>query len=380
MPPCSTPSENMIGDRSTRSADSIQLAELRKCIPESAFQKSAVKSMMYMVFDYLMWFGTVFAMVKLCSNPMWNNFSTWQQGLITLVYWNLAGFFMWCIFIIGHDCGHGTFSNSETFNDIIGHLTHGSILVPYYPWQLSHRRHHMYHNHAEKDYSYPWYTADKFNRPDENLARMLHNQPALIFFFPFYGWPIYLYGLPDGSHLFPFKNDRLWKDTPSSESVKCLISSGIVLLNLVAVYFLCGQSFANVMFYYFPPWILFGWWLVTVTYLQHHDPETLVYDDKDWKFVTSAFETVDRVFGFGIDTLHHHITDGHVAHHLFFTKIPHYNLPAATKALRAYLEEKGLSHVYKRDNTMDFVYRVHKYFVTNGFRSHRASEQGKKIN
>ena len=61
-----------------------------------------------------------------------------------------------CIFVVGHDCGHGNFSESETLNDIIGHITHGSILVPYYPWQLSHRRHHMYHNHIDKDYSPPW--------------------------------------------------------------------------------------------------------------------------------------------------------------------------------------------------------------------------------
>ena len=61
-----------------------------------------------------------------------------------------------CIFVVGHDCGHGNFSESETLNDIIGHITHGSIMVPYYPWQLSHRRHHMYHNHIDKDYSHPW--------------------------------------------------------------------------------------------------------------------------------------------------------------------------------------------------------------------------------
>lgn len=92
---------------------------------------------------------------------------------------------------------------------------------------------------------------------------------------------------------------------------------------------------------------------------------------KDWKFTESAFETVDRKFGFGIDALHHHITDGHVVHHLFFTQIPHYNLPVATKALRKYLEEKGLGHMYRLEQTFDFPRRVHSYLWGTGFRARR---------
>ena len=60
----------------------------------------------------------------------------WQQTIASLVFWNIAGFFMWCIFITGHDCGHSTFSDSDILNDVIGHLTHGSILVPFYPWHV----------------------------------------------------------------------------------------------------------------------------------------------------------------------------------------------------------------------------------------------------
>lgn len=81
---------------------------------------------------------------------------------------------------------------------------------------------------------------------------------------------------------------------------------------MAAIYFACGQDWKTVAYYYGAPWVMLGWWLVAVTYLQHHNPETLVYDDDDWKFVDSAFETVDRTFGFGIDTLHHHITGTHI--------------------------------------------------------------------
>lgn len=109
-----------------------------------------------MLFDYAVWFGATYAIYYTSQNGTFQALPQYQQYLATFAFWNIAGFFMWCIFVVGHDCGHGTFSDSELLNDIVGHFTHGSILVPFYPWQLSHRRHHMYHNHIEKDYSHPW--------------------------------------------------------------------------------------------------------------------------------------------------------------------------------------------------------------------------------
>jgi omega-3 fatty acid desaturase (delta-15 desaturase) len=357
---------------SEKAAQLLNLDKLRKAIPPEAFEKNVFKSLAYMFFDYFMWGASLYAILK-CTEPgIWDSMPFWQQALASLAYWNISGFFMWCIFVVGHDCGHGTFSNSEIFNDIIGHFTHGSILVPYWPWQLSHRRHHMFHNHIDKDYSHPWYTPDKLEKPDEHLARMMEKYPFIRFFFPFVGWPLYLYGMPDGSHWIPFRNTRLWEDADFSTSVKCLVSTFVVVVNLTCIYFfLAEQSVMRFVYYYAVPWVVSSWWLVTVTYLQHHDHDTVVYDDQDWKFVHAAFETVDRKFGFGIDSLHHHITDGHVAHHLFFTKIPHFNLPIATKAIRKYLEENNLGALYKSDITYDFPIRVHKYMVQFGLSAKR---------
>ena len=55
-----------------------------------------------------------------------------------------------------------------------------------------------------------------------------------------------------------------------------------------------------------------------------------------------------------------------MAHHLFFTKIPHYNLPIATKALKKYLDDNSLGALYKFEKTYDFPIRVHKYLVQFG--------------
>jgi omega-3 fatty acid desaturase (delta-15 desaturase) len=226
----------------------------------------------------------------------------------------------------------------------------------------------MHHNHIDKDYSHPWYTEKTILLPKEKLGKMLHDMHLLRFLSPVFGWWLYIYGKPDGSHFFPFPKQRMWREAPFTEHLKCLLSAFVVGAYLLAFYVLAGHSWVTLAYYYLAPLGVFGWWLTTVTYLQHHSPDTIVYDDSDWKFVDAAFETVDRKFGFGIDTLSHHITDGHVAHHLFFTKIPHYNLPIATRAIRSYLKKNNLQGMYKAEKTYDFMFRVHRYFVQLGFK------------
>lgn len=115
----------------------LQLNELRKVIPKTAFEKSLFWSMYYLLFDYTMWLGSTYAIYTLNNTSLWQSMPYWQQVVASIVYWLIAGFFMWCIFVVGHDCGHTNFSNYALLNDIIGHITHGSILVPYYPWQVS---------------------------------------------------------------------------------------------------------------------------------------------------------------------------------------------------------------------------------------------------
>lgn len=216
--------------------------------------------------------------------------------------------------------------------------------------------------------------------PDEGLARFMEKNAIIRIIFPFIGWPLYLYGMPDGSHFIPFSNQRVWaesQEAQTKESIKCIISAINVVAWAAGVYYFLFPNLAAFAYYYLAPLMFFGWWLVSVTYLQHHAEDTLVYDNDNWNFVESAFETVDRKFGFGIDTLHHHITDGHVAHHLFFTKIPHYNLPIATKAIQKYMKENSLDFMYKLEKTYDFVYRTHSNFVKIGFKAHRAPPSAK---
>ena len=367
----------------------LNLSKIRESIPKEAFVKSAFWSMFYMVRDFSLWIGVTYLIWQFNHSAEYETYPKWVHYAATAVFWNLAGFFMWCIFVVGHDCGHGTFSENQLFNDIMGHICHASIMVPYYPWALSHRRHHMFHNHADKDYSHPWYTPDKLDPasgPEFALARAMEKITFMRFIFPIIGWAIYLLGLPDGSHFFPFAilgegNNRMWKESLAingdySEHIKCVISSSAVFGFAYAMLeYGFHWDWSLFAYYYLAPALVYGWWLVTVTYLQHHDHSTLVFDNDNWNFVYSAFETIDRKFGFGIDKIHHHISDGHVAHHLFFKNIPHYNLPIATEALYSYMAKNNLGHLVKTDNTPDFMLRVHKYFVQFGFSARRFSPE-----
>jgi omega-6 fatty acid desaturase (delta-12 desaturase) len=61
---------------------------------------------------------------------------------LTLPLAILAAGFMVRIFIIHHDCGHGSYFKSRKANDIWGFITGVLTLTPYYLWRWEHAVHH----------------------------------------------------------------------------------------------------------------------------------------------------------------------------------------------------------------------------------------------
>ena len=54
----------------------------------------------------------------------------------------LAGALLVRLFIIHHDCGHGSFFKSRITNDILGFITGVLTFTPYYHWRWEHALHH----------------------------------------------------------------------------------------------------------------------------------------------------------------------------------------------------------------------------------------------
>lgn len=54
----------------------------------------------------------------------------------------VAGLVLVRVFIIFHDCGHGSFLKSSTANDVIGYITGLLTFTPYFHWRWEHSIHH----------------------------------------------------------------------------------------------------------------------------------------------------------------------------------------------------------------------------------------------
>lgn len=256
-----------------------------------------------------------------------------------------AGCLMWSLFVIGHDCGHGSFSKHRAVNDIVGHLLHGCLLVPYYPWQLSHSHHHRYHMHKDKDMSHKWSADD-----DVGGDYGVHS----IWLLPAY-LPIYLYlGMFDGSHIMP--NSKLFTD--QRERIECVMSTAWCLVNVAVITWYFNYNVSAIFHYYTLPWFVFVSLIYIISYLHHHDIDTTVYDSTSWTFKAGAEETIDLSYGWFFDRLFHHITDCHKIHH-YRSKIPHYDLVAESK--KAGYEPK---HQLGNFGWLPYFYRVYSQTQT----------------
>lgn len=300
------------------------LADVKRQLEEAGcFEKSLPKSLFYLAFD-----GAVIAALI-----------AYRAYLPYVVYANLLGFFLWCMFVVGHDCGHTTFSNYTVVNDIVGLFSHGMLGVPYYAWQESHRQHHMYHNHSEKDKSHGWWIT----------SRRRFDPALFVYLFPFTTFYLYLAGVGDGSHIFPFcKFLPQWKSFASTVA-------------MFALPYAISHFTTNFFWDYFVPLLIFNFWLMVVTFLQHHCEYTQAYSGKQWNFHRGAMQTVDRKYGAAIDVLSHNITDGHIAHHMFFTKIPHYHL---TKATQIIYKSYDNVHFVQEIPYIGWVLSYYKYLLT----------------
>jgi omega-6 fatty acid desaturase / acyl-lipid omega-6 desaturase (Delta-12 desaturase) len=227
------------------------------------------------------------------------------------------------------------------------------LLVPYFAWKLTHASHHA--NSANFDKDTVWVPQEMKDFENSNTSPLYEAESPIANFFLIFviltlGWPLYL--LTDAGSNKTFQHLRVNHFEPSSPLFKprhrwMIIASnaGVLATLLLLIAFTYSFGFTSFLVYYFIPYLWVNAWLVGITYLQHTSKDVHYFKNSEWNFVKGALQTVDRNYGI-FNGLLHHITDTHVAHHIFH-QMPHYHALEATECLK-----KELGDLYLYDDTI----------------------------
>lgn len=338
-----------------------RLGAILRMLPSHVFDIHTPTSLFYFGVDTVAVLASLGFLNTVVTSDVYHAMPVWEQAIIVAPLQILAGFAIWCMWCIGHDAGHGTVSKKNWINRVVGEISHSIFcLTPFVPWKKSHLLHHLNHNHLTRDFSHQWFIREEQDdlHPIFKLSHKTRNFQLPILYLVYL-----LLGVPDGGHVFFY--GRMWENESLEEKWKAAASVAVSMTTALTLWINMGTAdFAVVCFV---PWLVLSFWLFMVTYLQHHSDDGKLYTDETWTFTKGAFETVDRDYGKWINRMSHHMMDGHVVHHLFFTKVPHYKLEEATIALQKGLAEAGQSDLYKSIDTPDFTQEIIKQFDDNWF-------------
>lgn len=251
---------------------------------------------------------------------------------ITLLLAIPAGGLLVRVFIIQHDCGHGSFFASRTANEWTGRAMSLLTMAPYSLWKREHAQHHATSGNLDKRGigDIDTLTVDEY-RALSTLGKIryrVYRNPLFLFGF---GVPFY----------FLFIQRLPWlHGLPASESWKSVmgLNAGLVAFYAPFVYFF---GLSDTVFVVWPMVHLAsaaGGWLF---FVQHQFEETRWDHAGEWDFqvaalLGSSFYDLPKVLNWftGNIGLHH-------IHHLN-SMIPNYRLQAC---LNASPELKELNHL-----------------------------------
>ena len=97
------------------------------------FQKPSLWRALWQMIDTVVPYGLLWYLMYLCLSVSW-----WLVAPLAV----LAGAMLVRVFIIFHDCGHGSFFKSRAANDLVGVLAGILTFTPYYHWRWEHAIHH----------------------------------------------------------------------------------------------------------------------------------------------------------------------------------------------------------------------------------------------
>ncbi|TFK28009.1 fatty acid desaturase [Coprinopsis marcescibilis] len=377
----------------------IPMKDLLAAIPAHCFRRSALKSLVYVLWDLFV-IGCIYKTTSYLDSfitpatldlPHPYAYTALRVALWA-VYTFFTGLFATGIWVIGHECGHQAFSESKAINNLAGFILHSAVGVPYHAWRVTHAKHHASTSHLTQDQVFVPHTRSELGLPPLNpegenllgsrvsevvkreLWEALGDSPigAIIGSAKYLlgGWPAYIIMNASGQKRYPKGTNHFNPSSPmfgTHHYNQILISNVGIALWLVALgVSIAHWGFSTVLVVYLIPYLWVNHWLVLITFLQHTDPLLPHYRASEFTFARGALATLDRNLlgdcGSIMAWIGAHATNGisetHVLHHVC-SKIPHYNAWEASNALKKLLKSHGVP-VEGAPGGWREVYRVYK--------------------
>ena len=113
------------------------VGDIKKAIPPHCFKRSLLRSFSYVVYDLTLvslFYYIATTYFHLLPSPY--NYLAWP------VYWIFQGCVCTGVWVIAHECGHHAFIDYQWVDHTVGFILHSALMVPYFSWKYSPRRHH----------------------------------------------------------------------------------------------------------------------------------------------------------------------------------------------------------------------------------------------
>ena len=121
----------MMSDSSAPTTPSVSVAEWKSIVSE--FQEPSLWRATWQLINTFGSYAAIWALLYYSLSVSW-----WLTVPLTII----AGGLVVRIFIIFHDCGHGSFFKSRVANDAVGFIAGMLCFTPYYHWRWEHSLHH----------------------------------------------------------------------------------------------------------------------------------------------------------------------------------------------------------------------------------------------
>lgn len=237
---------------------------------------------------------------------------------LTLLLAIPAGGLVVRLFIIQHDCGHGSFFGSRTANDACGRFVSLFTMTPYSLWKREHAHHHAGSGNLER-------------RGVGDIDTLTVKEYAALSllgraWYRLYRNPLFLFGFGIPFYFLVLQRQPFWHGIGARDGWKSVLGLDLamaVFYGALAYLFGVAQLFMVVVPIVFVASAAGGW----LFFIQHQFEGTYWAHDKEWDFQTAAvlgssYYVLPKIVNWftGHIGLHH-------IHHLN-SRIPNYRLRA----------------------------------------------------